>query len=41
MVEFKKIQKHIKFLSDNFAIYSKNPVDKLAKELKGTSAKYE
>ena len=33
----KKIQKHIKFLSDNFAIYSKNPVDKLAKELKGTS----
>ena len=33
----KKIQKHIKLLSDNFAIYSKNPVDKLAKELKGTS----
>ena len=33
----KKIQKHIKLLSDNFAIYSKNPVEKLAKELKGTS----
>ena len=32
----KKIQKHIKLLSDNFAIYSKNPVDKLAKELKDT-----
>ena len=30
----KKIQKHIKLLSDNFAIYSKKPVDKLAKELK-------
>ena len=32
----KKIQKHIKLLSDNFAIYSKNPVDKLAKELEST-----
>jgi len=32
----KKIQKHIKLLSNNFAIYSKNPIEKLAKELEST-----
>lgn len=32
----KKIQTHIKLLSDNFAIYSKNPIEKIAKELEST-----